>query len=438
MRAASRLVLDARTAFSRASWRRHGTHRCARYIGGRVFELFIARRYLRAKRKQVVISVITVISVVGVASGVMAMVIALAINSGFSSTLQRNLLGATAHVMIQEKTQGEGILGWEQIAAILASLPHVVSAGPGLYEPAYINGPVRSTGVIVKGVSPQVLPDALKKPQLKSGSVEEMGDDGIILGARLADGIGAVVRKQIQVLIPNGELTPFGMRPVLKKFRIAGIFETGFYDVDNNWAYMTLSGAQKAFGLDDVVNSIDLRLDDIYRAPEVAAHAEKMIPAKLAALTWEEQNRPILSALRTERVVTVITIGLIQIVAALNILIALVMMVMEKHRDIAILMSMGCRAGQIRNIFVYEGVLIGGVGTVIGLIAGYSLCYFANTYRWVPLDESVYSLAYVPFETHWITGLWIAVAAMAVSVVATLYPARNATRIAPVEALRYE
>jgi lipoprotein-releasing system permease protein len=403
-----------------------------------MFELFIARRYLRAKRKQVVISVITVISVIGVAAGVMAMVIALAINSGFSSTLQRNLLGATAHVMIQEKSQGEGILGWEQIASRLAKLPHVVNAGPGLYEPAYVTGPVRSTGVIVKGISLDSLPEALKPPQLKAGSVQNMGTDSVVLGARLADSIGAVLNKQVDIMIPQGDLTPFGWRPVIKHFHVAGIFETGFYDVDSNWAYMTLAGAQKAFGLPDVVNSIDLRLDDIYKAPEVAAQAEKLIPPKLAALTWEEQNRPILNALRTERIVTVVTIGLIQIVAALNILIALVMMVMEKHRDIAIFMSMGCRASQIRRIFVFEGLLIGAVGTTIGLILGYTLCYFANTYRWIPLDEQVYSLAYVPFDARWTTGVWIAAAAMAVSILATLYPARSATRIAPVEALRYE
>ncbi len=404
----------------------------------RMFEFFIASRYLRAKRKQVVISVITLISVIGVAAGVMAMVIALAINSGFSSTLQKNLLGATAHVMIQEKSPGEGILGWEQIAARMAKLPHVVSAAPGLYEPAYINGPVRSNGVIIKGVSLNALPDALRPPQLKAGSIANLGPGDIVLGTRLADSLGAVLDKPIQVMIPNGELTPFGPRPRLMPLKVVGIFETGFFDVDNNWAYMTLGGAQKAFGLQDVVNSIDLRLDDIYKAPEVASAAEKLIPTNLAAMTWEEQNRPILNALSTERIVTVITIGLIQLVAALNILIALVMMVMEKHRDIAILMSMGCRAGQIRKIFMVQGALIGGVGTAVGLIVGYTLCYFANTYRWIPLDEQVYSLAYVPFDTRWTTGVLIAVGAIAVSILATLYPARSATKIAPVEALRYE
>jgi lipoprotein-releasing system permease protein len=407
------------------------------------FEFFVARRYLRAKRKQVVISVITVISVIGVAAGVMALVIALAINNGFSGTLQRNLLGLTAHVSVQEKEPGEGITGWEQIAARLAKLPHVITATPGLYEDAYVSGPVRSSGAIIKGVAVtpgSPLPDALQ--HLKAGSIDGLRDNsglpGIILGSRFADSIGAVLHKQVNLMIPNGEMTPFGPKPTFVRFLVSGIFETGFYDADATWAFTSLPSAQKAFGLEDVVNSIELKLDDVYQAPVVAKEAENFIGPKLASTNWEEQNRLLLNAFKTERIATVITIGLIQIVAALNILITLVMMVMEKHRDIAILMSMGARANQIRNIFVYEGVLIGAVGTVIGLVLGYSLSYFADHYHWITLEEQVYSLAYVPFDARWADGLWIAAAAMAVSVIATLYPARSATRIAPVEALRYE
>ncbi len=409
-----------------------------------MFEFFVARRYLRAKRKQVVISVITVISVIGVAAGVMALVIAVAITNGFSSSLQRNLLRATAAVSIQEKEPAEGIEGWEGIAAKLARLPHVTSATPGLYDPAYISGPARSTGIIIKGVSldPGVpLPDALVR-NLKSGSVDGLRDTtglpGIVLGARLAQYTGAVVNKPLELIIPNGKLTPFGMVPGHQRFLVAGIFETGFFDVDNTWAFTSLAITQKVFGLDDVVNSIELRLDDVYKSGEVEREAEKVIGPKLDAITWQEQNREIFNALKMERIVTVITIGLIQIVAALNILITLVMMVMEKHRDIAILMSMGARAKQIRNIFVFEGALIGAVGTTIGLVVGYTLCHLADRYRWLPLDEQVYSLAYVPFDARWLDGLWIAAAALAVSLIATIYPARSATRIAPVEAIRYE
>ncbi|HLX44457.1 MAG TPA: ABC transporter permease [Bryobacteraceae bacterium] len=408
-----------------------------------MFEFFIARRYLRAKRKQVVISVITVISIIGVAAGVMALVIALAINTGFSSTLQRNLLGATGHVSIQEKEPSGGIEGWEPISAKLATLPHVKSVMPGLYDGAYVTGTVRGAGAEIKGISLKPgapVPDALV--HLKAGSLDGLrtndNNPGIVLGSRLAEFIGAVVNKQVILTIPNSQPTPFGAMSGTVRMRVAGIFETGFYDEDMNWAYTSLPAAQKAFGLEDVVNSIELRLDDVFKAPEVEKAAEGVIGPKLGAITWQEQNRQILSALRAERIVTVITVGLIQLVAALNILITLVMMVMEKHRDIAILMSMGARPKQIRNIFVFEGVLIGAVGTAIGLVLGYTLSYFADHYRWIRLDEQIYSLAFVPFESHWLDGVLIAAAALGVSIIATLYPARSATRIAPVEALRYE
>jgi lipoprotein-releasing system permease protein len=411
-----------------------------------MFELFIARRYLRAKRKQVVISVITAISVIGVAAGVMALVVALAINNGFRDTLERNLLGATAHVSILEKEPGTGIENWEKLAPQLARLPHVKSAAPALYESGYLSGPLQGSGVAIKGVDVRPgAPLAAALVHLKAGSIQGLrqaeGSDslpGMILGSRLAENIGAVNGKQVQLTVPNGELTPFGPRPSFVRFRVAGIFESGFYDLDANWAFTSLPVAQKAFDLTDVVNSVELMLDDIYQAPGVATAAGKLIGPKLAATTWGEQNRQILNALSMERMVTVITIGLIQLVAALNILITLVMMVMEKHRDIAILMSMGAKARQIRNIFVYEGVLIGAVGTSIGLAAGYTLCYFADRYHWVRLDQQVYSIAYVPFEPRSIDGIWIAAAAMAVSVIATLYPARSAASVAPAESLRYE
>ncbi len=407
-----------------------------------MFELFIARRYLRAKRKQVVISVITFISVAGVAAGVMALVIALAINNGFKNTLERDLLGATAHVSILEREQGAGIEDWEQLAQKLAKLPHVVSATPGLYESAYVTGSVQGDGAEIKGVrvSPgSALPDALK--HLKAGSLDGLmsNDDdlpGIILGSRLAQAIGAVNGKTVTILVTD--FLPIGPQPRFKQARVAGIFDLGFYDIDSHWAYMALPVEQKLFHLTDVVSSVDLMLDDIYAADEVQHAAEPLLGSKLSASTWKEQYRQILGALKMERIATAITIGLIQFVAGLNILITLVMMVMEKHRDISILMSMGARASQIRNIFVFEGALIGAAGTILGLIAGYTLCYFLDHYKLIPLDEQVYALPYVPFNPQAFDGLWIAGAAMAVSLLATLYPARNATRIAPVEALRYE
>jgi lipoprotein-releasing system permease protein len=220
--------------------------------------------------------------------------------------------------------------------------------------------------------------------------------------------------------------------------RVVGIFETGFADIDAQWAITSLQSAQQLLSLENVVNTIEIKLDDPDRAETVAAAVTGLIGPDLAATTWMETNRQLRSALKMERVVTVITIGLIQLVAGLNILITITMMVMEKRRDIAVLISMGARKEQIRNIFLFEGLLIGGVGAILGLVLGYAICFFAGHYRLVRLDADVYSLSFVPFEPLWYDGIWIALAALAVAGLATLYPARSAARVAPAETLRYE
>ncbi len=403
------------------------------------FEFFIALRYLKAKRKQAVISIITVISVAGVAAGVMALVVALAINNGFRNTLQRNLLGATAHVTILEKEPGYGIKDWEGLTGKLRGLPHVTSAAPSLYGSVFVVGPMQSQGASVKGVlvDSELGSEGLGR-YMKEGSLGALSQPGIVLGSKLAARTGLPHNSLATVIIPQGELTPLGMVPTRERLRVAGTFETGFFDLDAEWAFTSLETAQRLFGLSDVVNAVELRIDSLDRAPEVAAAAEAVAGPELAATTWMEQNRQTFTALRMEKIVTVITIGLIELVAALNILTALVMMVMEKSRDIAVLMSMGARREQIRRIFLYQGLLIGSVGTALGLVVGYSLCFLANRYRWISLNEEVYSLGFVPFEPRWVDGIWIAAAAILVSYLATLYPSRSATRIAPAEALRYE
>ena len=404
------------------------------------FELFVAGRYLRAKRKQAVISVITVISVIGVAAGVMALVIALAINNGFRNTLQRSLLGATAHVQLLAKIPAEGIQNWQELDPKLRKIPHVLSASPGLYGTVLFAGPLQSTGGVLKGVPVDHMPEIMR--HLKEGSFDAVknanGPPGIILGARLAQSIGMRMNSIVKVISPQGELTPFGPHLTAYRFRVAGLFETGFYDIDSSWAFTSLDSSEQIFGLRNVVSAIELRLDDIYKAPEVAREAERVAGSKLVANTWMEQFHQILSALNMEKVVTAVTVGLIELVAALNILITLVMLVMEKNRDIAVLMSMGAKRQQIRRIFVYQGLLIGVVGTAMGLALGYSLAMLADHFHWLKLDPDVYALSYVPFAPRGVDGIWIAAAAIFVSFVATLYPARAATRIAPVESLRYE
>jgi lipoprotein-releasing system permease protein len=409
------------------------------------FELFVARRYLKARRKEAVISVITAISVVGVAAGVMALIVALAINNGFRETLQRNLLGAMAHINVQEKEPRNGIEQWEALAARIRQQPHVTAAAPALYTPIFLSGPMQSKGGILKGVDIDAetqISDTLRR--LKSGSADRLraapdgGVPGIILGARLAEDAGMLLNSVVTVVSPQGELTPFGPRPNIRRFRVVGIFESGFFEIDDNWAYTSLKAAQQALSLEDVVNQIEVKLDDLNLAPEVARSIEKIAGPKYATTTWMDRNRQLLNALKMEKAVTVVTIGLIELVAALNILITLVMMVMEKYRDIAVLMSMGARRDQVRRIFMLQGVLIGVVGTAIGLVVGYMLCYFADQYRWIRLDEQVYALSFVPFKPRWVDGVWVAAAAILVSFLATIYPARNATRVAPAEVLRYE
>lgn len=405
------------------------------------FELFVAGRYLRAKRKQAVISVITVISIAGVAAGVMALVIAIAINNGFRTSLQRSLLGTTAHVMILEKEPANGIENWKELEPQLRKIADVTTVAAGLYGQVLLSGPLggQASGAEVKGIPVDAPPDILL--HVKQGSFDALrnqtGIPGIIVGTKLAQTTGMQLGAVINVISPQGPLTPFGMSPNYKRFRVVGIFESGFYEIDSLYAFTSLQSAEQLFDVQNV-NSIELKLDDIYKAPEVAAAAQKIIGPRLVANTWMEQYKQILSALNSEKIVTAITIGLIVLIAALNILITLVMMVMEKNRDIALLMSMGARQQQIRKIFLLQGLLIGVVGTVIGLILGYSLSILANRYHWISLNQEVYSFSYVPFNPHWQDGIWIAAVAIFVSFIATLYPARSATRIAPVEALRYE
>jgi len=408
------------------------------------FELFIAGRYLRARRKEAVISIITVISIAGVAAGVMALVVALGVNNGFRSTLQRNLLGAMAHIDVTPREPTYGIEDWRTLAERLRKVPHVVAVAPALYSEVFLTGPLQSTGALLKGIDPDAeakISESLKR--LKAGSLDRLRDPnaeppGILLGSRLVEETGMILNSNVNVVTPQGELTPLGVRPGIRRFKVVGVFETGFYEVDSKWAYTSIPAEQRMLSIGDSVNRIEINVDDLNRAPEIAKDIEKVAGKPYTTTTWLEQNARLMSALNLERLVTIVTIGLIELVAALNILITLVMMVMEKYRDIAVLMSMGARPAQVRRIFMLQGVLIGVVGSAIGLTVGYTLCYFGNRYKWIHLDETVYALSFVPLEPRWVDGIWIAAAAIVVSFLATIYPARTATRIAPAEVLRYE
>ena len=441
------------------------------------FELFIASRYLRAKRRQAFIGIITGISIAGVAAGVASLVVALAINNGFRQDLQQRLLGSTSHISLQ-RVADDGIKDWPPLMERLSHQPHVVAAAPAIFEQVLISRGPRARGAVLKGMIPkyernvgdllnsvtQGSAEALESDTASSGSSGPGSLGGrtnasaatqspdslegvrqrlaamppIVLGKDMADNLGATVGSEVLVTSPQGELTPFGMVPKYNRFRVVGIFNSGFFDYDSQWAFARLSDAQRLFGLGDLISVLEFKIDDIYRAPEVSRELEDAAGNGFMAMNWMEQNKALFRALRLERLVTFITIGLIVFVAALNILISLIMMVMEKTKDIAVLMSMGTRRSQVRNLFIAQGVLIGAIGTVLGLILGYGIAYAGGHYHVISLSPEVYSIDYVPFAPRLIDGLWVAGFALLVSFVATLYPSWSASRILPAEALRYE
>jgi lipoprotein-releasing system permease protein len=437
------------------------------------FELFIASRYLRAKRKQAVIGVITGISIAGVAAGVASLIIALAINNGFRQDLQDRLLGSTSHVNLL-RTMGDGIRDWRPLMERLQKQPHVVAAAPDIYEQVLISVGSNARGAVLKGIIPederkvsdlldsvkQGSADALAPPNTEtvgdgrprpSDSSNDTSPDSleavqqrraamppIILGTEMANELGAKVGSTVLVTSPQGELTPFGMIPKYVRFRVAGIFDSGFYDYDSSWAFTRLSDAQHLFALGDVVQIIEFKIDDIYKAPQIGQELEQAAGAGFMTTNWMEQNKPLFHALKLERLVTFITVGLIVFVAALNILISLTMMVMEKTRDIAVLMSMGTRKAQVRKVFITQGLLIGVVGTAVGLVLGYVLSWMGGHYHAFSLAPEIYSIDYVPFAPRVMDGVLVACVAVATSLVATIYPSWSAARILPAEALRYE
>jgi lipoprotein-releasing system permease protein len=465
------------------------------------FELFIARRYLRAKRRQAFIGIITGISIVGVAAGVASLIVALAINNGFRQDLQQRLLGSTSHISLL-RVADDGIKDWPAVLDRLSKQPHVVAAAPAIFEQVLISRGPRARGAVLKGMIPsyerkvgdllstvtagsaEALDQRATTPQQDLSRSESNVEESpartegqskaasrarpqpversarsaqseapdslsglqqrlaamppIVLGKDMADNLGATVGSVVLVTSPQGELTPFGMVPKYSRFHVVGIFNSGFFDYDSSWAFARLSDAQQLFGLGDLISVIEFKIDDIYKAPEIASQLKQAAGRGFDTTNWMEQNKALFHALRLERLVTFITIGLIVFVAALNILISLIMMVMEKTKDIAVLMSMGTRKSQVRNVFMAQGVLIGLIGTAIGLVLGYAISWAGGHYHLISLSPEVYSIDYVPFAPRLMDGVLVTLVAVGVSFVATLYPSWSAARVLPAEALRYE
>lgn len=406
------------------------------------FEWFVARRYLRSPNRPAILRLITLFSITGVAAGVATLVIALSMNSGFRATLQDRLLGVTAHVSLTRPGSG-AIHNYMELSRQLAEFPGVKSVTPAIYNTVLLSFNGQARGVVTKGIDVELekaSDEALQK--LTEGKLELTTDpegiDGLLVGKQLADEWKLKTGDYVTLTSPQGRLTPFGMMPRSRRFRVAGVFASGFYDYDENWCFVSLAAAQSLAGAGDVVNVLEFRLTNPENAPQIAKDAEQAAGQGFSATTWIEENRALFRALKLEKLVTAIFIGLIVFVAGLNILVVLSMTVTDKARDIAVLISMGARREQIRKIFLLQGIAIGATGTLAGLAFGYLFSWVAGAYQLIPLDPQVYAVPYVPFHPNWTDGLWIALAAMGIAVCATLLPAREASRLLPVEILRFE
>ncbi len=410
------------------------------------FEIFIATRYLRAKRRQAVVGIITAISVLGVAAGVASLIIALAITNGMRRDLQDRLVGSTAHVDLM-RIAGDGIRDWRPLLARLRYLPHVTAAAPGLYEQVLIAHGPRSGGALIKGIVPEderTIGNLLQA--VKQGSASDLdqpsgvhpGPPPIVIGNDLAQTLGVKPGDTVMVISPQGALTPLGIVPRFQPFRVAGVFLSGFYQYDSSYAVTRLADAQRLFSEPDLISVISFKVDDLNHADTIGRAIEAGAGKGFQTTNWMEQNRELFRALKLEQIVTFIVLALIVCVAALNILIALTMMVMEKNRDIAVLMSFGVRAEQVRRIFLLQGLLISLIGTALGLVLGYGISWLGGHYRFIRLDAAVYSIDYLPFAPRLLDAVIVAAVSLAVSLIATLYPSSSAAKVLPAEALRYE
>lgn len=410
------------------------------------FELLIALRYLLAKRKQVFISVISAISTLGVVVGVMILLIALAIMTGFQGELRSRILGAASHLSVYS-LKSDGFRDYRKVVEQVMAIEGIEGAAPVVYGKALVSSATGSGLVTLKGVVPsreeRVTEFAAKMvagnlDALEAGSEADGGLPGVVIGEALAVSLGCIVGDSVKLTSPEGHLTPLGMLPRTRPFRVVGIFKVGLYDFDHSWALTSLPAAQRMLGLADEVAYVETRVDDIYRVKELGTKVRKALGNGYGTLDWMETNQSLFSALWLEKMVTTIFVSFIVGVAALNIVASQIMVVMEKTRDIAILRSMGTTARSVMYIFMLQGTIIGVVGTIVGTVLGVGVSWILDTYRVVRIPEDVYQVTYVPFKLLPGDLALVVVAAPLVCYLATIYPARRASRLVISEALRYE
>lgn len=411
------------------------------------YELFIARRYLRSKRKVKFISVITLFSVGGVFVGVAALNIVLAVMNGFESEVRSRIVGTTAHVNVLA-FRDEGMSDYEELLPIIEKVEHVEAAAPFVYYKAAIRSKLRSDGILVRGIDPVREARVTKlKDNILYGELRlepHPGEDGqvlpgIVLGTTLAEGLGAILGQKVTLLSlrDTGDATAW-MIPKAAQFRVVGLFETGMYEYDSAMAYISIPAAQKLFDLGDRVTGIQVKTDDLYRAEAVAKEISETLGYPYYTVDWMHMHKNLFSWMTLEKWGMFIVLSLIVIVATFNIVSTLIMVVMEKTKDIGILKSMGATSGSIMRIFMFEGLLVGLVGTLLGCVGGYLICWLQETFHFFSLPAEIYFINTLPVEMRVIDFVKVALAAMGLCFLATVYPARKGAKLVPVDAIRYE
>ncbi len=405
------------------------------------FELHIALRYLLAKRKQAFISVISLISTLGVTVGVMALVIALALMTGLQQEVRDRILSSNPHIFVWKRG---GISDYHAEAQKLGQLPGVEGAAPAILGQALVNAEGGAAFITLKGIDPALEPTVTSiREAMRTGRFDDLAApaaevDAIILGSDLASQLGVVAGDAVLVTTPDGTLTPMGMIPKApRRLRVAGTFNLGLYEFDSTYGFVTLDAAKRLLQKIDV-DLIQLRVADMFAAPQIAASLEATLGDEYVTQDWADMNRSLFSALALEKIAISLTIGLIVMVAALNIVASLILLVMEKHRDIAILKTMGASARSVTTIFMLQGLLIGIVGTTVGAAAGYAVSQVADRYQLIRVPVDVYQIAHVPFRVQPFDFVLVIVSAIVVCFLATIYPSRQAAKLDPAQALRYE
>ncbi|HXD17608.1 MAG TPA: ABC transporter permease [Vicinamibacterales bacterium] len=405
------------------------------------FELFIALRYLFARRKQAFISLISLISMIGVCVGVMALVIALALMTGLQGELRDKILSSQAHIYVWKTG---GITDYAPEVAKLRQVPGVVGAAPTIFGKALITAGDSQAFISVKAIDPALEPavtaigDAMKEGSLDSLAHESEDEPpSILIGQDLARQLGVKVGDLVTLITPQGTLSPMGMLPRTRRARVGGVYSLGLYEFDSAQGFVSLPFGERLTGT-TMVELIQLRVTDVYDAPRIADDIPKRLGTAYVAQDWSDLNQSLFSALGIEKMAISITIGLIVIVAALNIVASLILLVMEKSRDIAILKTMGTAPKRVMTIFMLQGLIIGVTGTVVGGLGGLALCHVLDKYRLIKIPADVYQVAYVPFVVLPRDFTIVIISAVVICFVATIYPSRRAAALDPVQALRFE